>query len=183
MIHSYGDRHLQTSAGFFISAPIDDGLIVEISVREFYVKCFIGYPGDVGGIEPVWVVLHVKEEFSCLLGILYVSVTSFVEGSVVRVVFGINGCAGFRILVEDILAWVDLVIYDYLVCLPEISHSVVLPGVQYFRQQVEEVDVEFCPRFAGVFYEFRDVNPVSYGYRGSGHFCGPSLYVLSVIVI
>ena len=45
MIHSYGDRHLQTSAGFFISAPIDDGLIVEISVREFYVKCFIGYPG------------------------------------------------------------------------------------------------------------------------------------------
>ena len=96
MIHSYGDRHLQTSAGFFIS--IRQGVLREVLHR---------IP---------------RGEFPCLLGILYVSVTSFVEGSVVRVVFGINGCAGFRILVEDILAWVDLVIYDYLVCLPAISH-------------------------------------------------------------
>ena len=44
MIHANSDRHHQTFSDLLVSAPIDDGLIVEISVREFYVKCFIGYP-------------------------------------------------------------------------------------------------------------------------------------------
>lgn len=60
---------------------------------------------------------------------------------------------------KDILRGIDHVIADQLVCLPEISHPIILPGIENLRQDIEEVDVKPRPGLFGMADKLGDINP------------------------